>query len=542
MKKHMRANLPALLAAAMLMLCASCGLLASQDDVPPAMPQLTETPIPEPTLGGALFVPIPVNPSSINPLKANTKEVVNVLSLVFENVVGFDQNNRIVPGLAENWDVDETGRVWRLMIRKGVKWQGSNEELTADDIVFTFETLKNLGAGNSIYARQLDVIETVYASDTPNTLIVEGKEPGFSALYAMIFPVVSRKFDGAELPVGTGPYRIKGYEPSTGMELTANEGWWRQPPYIRTVMARAQADQESALAGLALKQINFMPSMSITAGRYRVIGEIDSLDIMTQYCEFLVPNMSNNILADLRVRQAIAYALDRREFISKVYLNHAVTSDVPVPPDSWLYSTDFQVYDTNIARARELLDEADWKDRDGDGIRDKQHGAQLTPLQFTLVVNQTPEAPERQEAAKFIRDQLLKVGVKIEIIPRRWLDDVNEYQTSLEGGSFDLALIGLNLDVNGDLSDLIGTGGAHNYGKYRSGGMDALIERTQRAVSQKEVAEAFTALQRKIVDELPVITLYFHTEVVLYDANIIGIKDIRDQTMFRTIEKWYFNN
>lgn len=539
MIKPMRNSLICLLALAMLLGLSGCFFFAAENEAAPSQPAVSETPEPEIMPGGTLYIPMPQNPSSINPIKVNTREMADVMSLVFESTVNLDQNNRIVPGLAETWEPDETGRVWRFTIRKDVRWHGAPDDLTAEDIVFTYETIKEMGEQESMYASELGVIEMMRA-ESPYTLIVEAKEPGYSALYAMRFPVMSKDHYKSDIPIGTGPYRIKTYQPLTGMELGANDLWWRQPPLIKTVIARTQVDHETALAAISLKQLNFVPSSLITAGRYRVIGEIETQDIMTQQCEMLLPRMNNAILSDVRVRKAIALALDRREIIAKVYLNHAMTCDVPVPPDSWLYDLKFKAYDQDVAQAKTLLDEAGWKDRDGDGILDKREGTELKRLSLKLLVNETPEAPERAETGKFIRDQLLKVGIEIEIIPRKWSSEVNEYAQALEAGNFDLALVGIFLGYNADLQPIIGTDGICNYGKYHNTSMDELIAASQRAVSVEGVQEAYMSLQQKIVDELPVITLYFHTGLVLYDARIAGIKDIRDREVFRTVEKWYF--
>lgn len=494
-----------------------------------------------PTAGGELRIPMPQNPSSLDPLMVNTREMRSVLSLVFESLLQYDANNRLVPWLAENWNVDETGKVWTLKLRKGVAWHGVSDQLTAADVVYTYEQLLGESMAESIYATSLGYIAEMDAPDD-YSLVITATEPGNAVLHALTFPVMSERFQGMELPIGTGPYRVNSYDPANGILLSRNEHWWKQPPYIDTVVAIPHTNNTTALAALELRQIDFVPTSVLTASQYREQGVTEIADITTQLCEFLIPNLNTKIVSDLNVRKAIAYALDRRDIISRAYLNHAFASDVPISPQSWLYDAKFKVYDYSLAQAKALLAEAGWKDMDGDGILDKQIDGRVERLAIKLLVNVSPDNQTHKDVAVLIRDQLARVGIEIEIDQPPWTQGESLYVTKLQSGSFDLVLCTFNLDRHPDLRFLIGTAGEYNYSKYSSAAMNQMMDAARAEIDEREIKTRYMELQQKIIDDLPLITLFFRTNSILYNTDIEGVSSAQDMDVFRGVDKWFYKH
>ncbi len=509
---------------------------ASPDVLPSASPEVI------PAAGGDLRIPMPLNPSSPNPLMVNTKEMRAVFSLVFESLLQYDANNRLTPALAESWTADESGESWMIRLRKGVTWHGVADELTARDVVYTYNQLKSEAMASSIYRANIRYIEDMAATDD-YTLVVTGVEPGNAALYALTFPIVSERFANMDAPIGTGPFRVAGgMDAGAGMELIRNERWWKQPPYIERVIAVPQTNNSTALAALELRQLDFVPTSILTASQYREQDVADIIDVTTSQCEFLIPNLTNEILAEPGVRKAIAFALDRRDLVSRAYLNHAFACDVPIQPQSWLYDTKFKLYDYNLARARTLLEQAGWQDVNGDGILDKQIGARVESLRLRLLTNVAPDNPLHRDVAELIRDQLLRAGIEVEVDAQEWTTADTPYLTMLQTGSFDLALCTFNLDQYPDLRFLLGSQGESNYGKYSSPRMDELMDAARHETDEREIKARFMELQQLIVDELPVITLFFRTSSIVYDAGLVGVESAKDPEVFRNADKWFYKD
>ncbi len=520
---------------AVLLLSSGCAKREKPEPTATPIAIPTPTPAPLPVSGGTLILPIPRNPfrseggTSYNPLTINTEEMRNMYSLVYEPLLRCDSSSRIIPSLAEKWSSDDTGRVWTIQLRKNVMWH-NGDILTAEDVLYTIGQIRNLGSA-SYYGLAADAIESYEQADE-STIRITMKKPGAAALYALVFPVVSSKTPN-ELN-GTGPYQVTSTE--TSVELTVNPRWWKQTPYIQNIQFLSRESNDVALASYEARQLNMVPTKTVSAGKYREEGVTSVLDVMTQEAEVLLVNHSNAILRDVAVRKAIAYVLDRSALVSNVYMNRAAVCDVPVPPDSFLYDATTKIYDHDIEKAEQLLSGAGWTDEDGDGIL--QQGSRK--LHLTLLVNDSTESTYRKNAAALIATQLLKAGIEVEVVTAKLsIERANgEFEQKLKNGEFDLALAGFQMEACGNLAPYLAPDGARNYGKV-SGDWGTLLSSAAAAADENGMRETHAQLQQQFVQELPFITLYFRMNSIVYDANIQGVSDVRGTDLFRTVNDWY---
>ncbi|OQB25155.1 MAG: Oligopeptide-binding protein AppA precursor [Firmicutes bacterium ADurb.Bin182] len=500
----------------------------------------TAEPSPAPAEGGELRVPMPENAAFYNPLSVNTEEMKLMYSLVFESLVRVDKENLIVPALAENWAADETGKVWTFNLRKNVLWHNSTSVFSSSDVEYTYQKLLAMGS-DTYYSYAAERISSVEAIDA-NTVKITMKEPGYASLYALTFPIMCANVDmlSADFPIGTGPYFVSESNDSR-LVLSANKNWWRQGAYIPRIIFEARDDNETALASYQAGQLNFVPTSNLSSGKYREQGVSVVQDVMTQISEVMLINHQNGILQDIRVRKALAYALNRIDLVSNVYMNHAFLSDVPVAPDSFLYESKSKIYDYDLDAADALLNEAGWTDKDNDGIREKDNSSK--ELTLTLLVNDSTESNARHEAAMLMQSQLALAGFEIEIValPFKLGDEKSEYAQKLKSGDFDLALAGFNLSRDTDLSVFLKPGGKHNYGHYNNSAMAILADAVVHAADETAARDAASELQMRFVEDLPFINLYFRMNSIVYSAEIKGVQGVREPDIFANIEKWYIN-
>lgn len=523
-----------LLCAALVLGSVGCSDTVEENVTPTPTPVVADSDTA--TAQGVLVTAVPANYSTLDPLLVDTKEVQSLLSLVYEPLLSYDSSSRLTSCLAETWSTTDGGVTWTINLRRSVRWHGSEDTMNANDVIYTYRVLQTEAYADSVYASCADQIASIEAVDE-YTLVVTGKQAGMSVLYALTFPIVSREHFTEN--AGTGPYVLTAADSTVGIELTANQNWWKRTPYIQKVQAVCMTEG-SALNLYSIHEINFAPTNSVTASTYREEGVTNVYEVNTQHCEVMYLNHNSARLSDVRVRQAIAYALDRRDIISQCYYNHMIATDVPVPPDSWLYDSASKIYDTNLEKAANLLEEAGWKDYDGDGVLDSMQNGTLTSLRLTLLVNDTPDDLTRRDAAELIREQLAQVGIAVDIITASWTAESDAYVTSLQSGGFDMALAGINLGRSYDLAELISTGGSCNYGHYSSEEMDNLLARANSASTEDELKERMSAVMEKFTEDLPFIQLYFRTYSVVYSAKLVPSTDIRDTELYRSIERWYF--
>ena len=418
-------------------------------------------------------------------------------------------------------------------------WQNDYGSFTSADVKYTIDLIMSYSAEESRYAAYNSYIASYEATDTYKITITLN-EPSNVAIYFMTMPIVceaylaEHDFD-ADLPVGTGPYTVASYDNREGMELFANEVWWKQPPYIQNLSAVNYSDHEAELYALDSNLLDFVTTSIIAIEPYLKYEQTDYIDYITQYYDCLIPNVTNGVLSDKRVRQAVAFALDKRDIISEELLGHAVATDYPIPLNSFLSSGSTNIFEYNVQKAIELLEEAGWKNRDEDPVFEYVENSLLTDLEIDLLIYRNDEDTYRRDVADNIAEQLLSCGISVNV------DEVSyeDYKRRLESYDFDIALCSFYLDKNPDPTFLIGTDGSANYGGFSDASMDQLLMNCRTANNDEDMLAAYLAMEDYFVEQMPHIGLYFRTHSLLYDSTITISSNLRDLSVYTTIPKWY---
>ncbi len=520
--------------------CASTEEIA--DTAEEEIPQYTLPPIEKetvPAIGGDLIFPIPENPATLNPLKIKNVELYNLFTLIYEKPIKIDVDGKAQPELAETWDVDETGTIWTFKLREGVKWQKDYGEFTAADIIYTIDLIKSYSAADSGYSKYNDVISSYYA-DGDYKIVITLSQPGNAAIYFMTFPVLCKKyFESGNIdtstPVGTGPYAVSEYEEKVQMLLEANSLWWKQAPFIQKLTAKCFPNHDTELAAFSLKFIDFVTTSVLTVDTYQKYGETESIDYLTQYYDCLIPNITGDIFGDINMRLALAYALDKRDIISKALLGHAVATDYPIAPDSYLYGGSTNIYEYNLQKSIELLELAGWKDRDDDEIFEKVEASNISDLTLELLIPLHKEDVYRRDVAENIALQLKNCGMEVTVVEEP--EDI--YKQKLKNKEFDLALCSFYIDKNPDISFMLKSGEAANYGGFSDMEFDTLLQNCTLALDEEQMISAYAALEERFAEQAPQIGLYYRTNALIYDIDINIPDKLRDMNIFSTLPHWY---
>jgi len=486
--------------------------------------QGTESGIPEAdlTLGY-----VAVSGSDLHPLRGNARDLSSISRLVFESVVDLDENMQPTPLLADRWESD--GTTWTFYLREGILFH-DGAPLTAHDVVSSFMDIQ-LNEATSPYAERIKYIREMTAVDD-HTLEVVGNGVGYMVLYAMTFPVVQRYSLDSALPRGTGPYWIISYHSTSMLRLESNPLWWKRQPYIQSINCLRYDETADALTALATGEIDSMTTREYSGALSRQLSDRTTLDYATVTWECLVPNLHTSILSDLNVRQAIMYAIDRTTLADTVYLGMAQESEVPVAPGTWLYETQSTQFNYSPERAYQLLTSSGWHDSDGDGILDRVKDGMWEDLHIKLVTYNEPGIGIREEAAKLIAEQLGRIGMKvtIEVTTKKGM------KTHFGDNTFDLALAGFNLSEVPDLTFLLGTDKSGNCSEYSSADMDALLKSAKEAADADALKTAMSGIQMLVVEDLPVLGLFFRTGAVISRVNLGGLIGIRETYAYRGLE------
>ncbi len=465
--------------------------------------------------------------SDLHPLRGNSKDLNSINHLVFESVVELDETQQPVPLLADRWEYDGIG--WTFYLRQGIVFHDGSP-LTAHDVIASWEDIL-LHESFSPYADRVSYLQEMIAIDD-HTLRVVGSDIAYMTLYAMTFPVVQRYSLESELPRGTGPYWYIRYDSYTMLRLERNPLWWKRQPYIDSINCLRYDETVDAVTALSTGEIEVLPTREAAGALSRQLSDRTTLDYSTITWECMVPNLATSLMSDLTVRKAIMYAIDRTTLADTVYLGMVQESEVPVVPGTWLYETQSTQYNYNAERAYQMLTGSGWHDSDGDGILDRIKDGMWQDLEITLLTYNEPGIAIRQEAAKLIAEQLGRVGIRVNVkvttkdgVKDRFKDD-----------NFDLALVGFNLSEMPDLGFLLETDANGNCSEYSSTTMDRLLENARQAGSAQLLKQEMSDIQMLVVQDLPVMGLFFRKGVLITTVDLDGLTGIRETHALRGLE------
>ncbi|MBR3299785.1 MAG: hypothetical protein IKI64_11415 [Clostridia bacterium] len=500
----------------------------------------TPTPIPistqAPASGGMLRMAMPENLSvgnpSYDPLIVDTEEALALYSLVYEPLIAINEANELVPSLAAKWSRFAGEEYsWLISLRESAVFH-SGEKLCADDVVYSFNSLKKLGT-DGYYSKTLFIVENIVKVDE-QTVRVSMHSNGFMALYALDFPI--RRADGSVFN-GTGPYRVSMYDDERIL-LRANSDWWDRTPYISAIEFLARSSNDTALASYSAGQLDFVPTAQLSAGKFGENGVTIVRDHMTQGMETLLFNHRRHPTMDADFRLAVSRAINRGPIISNVYMNRARACDVPIPPDSWLY-TGGSLIGHDPAEAAALFEKA--------GCTMDDEGRMLyggSPLELTVLVSGTTDNTTRSDAAALIASQLESFGMKADVViaPHGYGESESEFLKLLDGMDWDLALVGFNLSLSNDLSPYLSTEGANNFGRSSGVMFVEELRAIRSAVDEESLREAFRSLETAFTRRLPFMVLYFRLNSVVSTAKLRGVTALREPLLLRGIKNWYFSD
>ncbi len=466
---------------------------------------------------------------TLSPVNCTDWGLVSANQLIYESVVDFDESMKPVPMLADNWTHE--GKTWTFNLRSGIQFH-NGYELSAYDVVRSYQTLNAAGPSNPYYAR-LQMISSMEATDI-YVLTVDAKNSSLMTLYAMNFPVMQYETLGDEVPRGTGPYWFIQHDDAGTIRMEANPLWWKQQPEVTSILFKKFDVAGDAIEAIRTHQIDMLSTTSSKASLSRKLSGLTSMDYTTLTYEMLVPNLNEeySILSDLNVRMAVMYALDRSILASNGYLDMAVQCEVPVAPTSWLYESQSAIYYYSPERALQLMHNAGWVDMTGNGTLNKRNGIMLVEPSIRLVTYNESTNNIRENTANLIKEYLDAVGfnVRVSVLSKEKAREAIRYR------NYDLALIGVNLSEVPDISAILETKGDLNYNHYSNEEMDQLIARARSATDEATLQKVYSDIQMTVVRRLPILGLVFRTGTVLSTRPIGGLNNLRAYDNFNGLE------
>ena len=423
--------------ALLFILCFASGCYNGQQFLPTATPNgttLSPGQTPTPLQGGEITIAMPQEPYTTHPLFLKEVEMSDIYSMVFDPLVALDAQMMPAVSIANGWEMNN-GEV-TVRLRSGVRFH-DNTELTSADVVFTFNKILQ-SPTSTYYSLVSKYVESVEARDR-DTVVFTPKISSYAFYYALNVPIIPEAIYSTIdsktdiTPIGTGSFTVTALDvgPSSEMELTRNPYWWKKQPYIEKIHAVGFKDNSDAIEAFIRGELDCVPTDIYTTDIYDSYDGVSCYSYMSNYYDFLAPNFKNKALADVNVRRAISYAIDRKSIIANIYVNHGITMEYPCATDFAFNNGDIMRYDHSMQQAIKLLESAGWVIGE-DGLRTK-NGRKLS---FKLITIRNDDNPVRRDSAQMLKRQLEPLGISltIEVL------DKNALENAVDKGDFDLLL------------------------------------------------------------------------------------------------------
>jgi peptide/nickel transport system substrate-binding protein len=461
-----------------------------------------------------LVMVIESSPTNLDPRVGQDAQSERIDDLIFDDLLSRGTNLNVAPGLAERWEVPDPF-TYIFHLHHGVNFHNGSP-LTSRDVKWTFDSLLTgkIRSPKAAAYRFVDRLETPDAF----TVIFHMKEPDAALLWNLsdgavgIVPYGS----GSEIsahPIGSGPFQFVSAETDKEVVIERNDTYWGAKPKLTRVRfaivpdATTQALELRKGSGDVIINGSFPPDTVLTLSREPFLAVESAPGTRLAYLGF---NLRDPILKDVRVRQAVAYALDRRPIIDYLWRGEAQPARSILPTQSWAYNGDVPQYDHDPQKARQLLDAAGYPAVNG--------------VRFHITMKTSTDENTRLMVA-VMQQQLREVGIALDIRSFEFgtfFSDVTHGAFQLYG----LRWIGGNEDP--DIfyvfhSSRFPPNGA-NRGFYSNPKVDGLIDQARREVDPGLRKPIYDELQLVLAEQLPYINLWYLDNVLVHNRRVRNLE------------------
>ena len=495
-----------------------------------------------PSYGGRVRIGATGGMEPINPIIASRTVSTEVLDLLFERLFAETPDGQLAPALAIAWPFSPRLKFWDILLRSDVQFH-DGRPVTAEDVVFTLQLMRKQQNGENLLFERVealsdDIVRLHYTESPLSSSLVHLRlhilpkhlvEPQLAAGYSL------DELPFNQHPIGTGPFRFADWVGEAHLRLVAFEGYYSGRPYIDTVEVRSDYPDtryewaafmrgESDVALFAAPED--LKSIADNAAFKVFKGGRPSYTALSLNCRL------ESVLADLRVREALHYSIDRQaiwRLLSREATADSVFIAGPFPPGSIYSDPQVAAPVKDQRRARTILQAAGWVDVDGDGLRERDGEA----LELTL--GMVKEVPHRHDIAAQLRKDLEEVGIHLlmQTEPLQMLYSVKP--------RFDMVLREGYSDLDPDITaSEWHSRNARNWSGYVNAEVDQLIEAGRTAYDGNAHIAIYRRIHRHLLADYP--TIFICREPIMYAVRqpLRGLESIMYLGIFRSLPAWYW--
>jgi peptide/nickel transport system substrate-binding protein len=477
----------------LMKLAAGCGMAVALALAPATAQE-------QPQYGGTLNVSLPNDAKSLDPVFQVNFSERQPLYLIFNTLVGLTPDFSIIPELAERWELDNAAKRLVLHLRAGVKFHDGTD-FNADAVKWNLDHRMDEKTKSPSRVQLIEMISSVDVKD-PRTVVInlKGPAPNLLGMLAqregfMASPTAAMKAGEGfgTNPVGSGPFVFKEWEPGNRIVVEKNPNYWEKgKPYLDRIVFIQTANPVVSIPRLMTRELDYIAQLGPNDVRPIEKRPGIKLDVSpgnrwTSF-QFVVdkPPFDN-----LKLRQALAHALDRKRIVDIVMNGKAEVADGPTPPGLWWYHPKLPVYDYNPAKAKALLAEIGYKS-------DQELKLSVQPVALY------------QQISQLAQEQFKAVGINVRIEPV----SVSEWYPLLFKGVINFLPIRWTQrpDPDGLLTYLFYSKSAVNSSRYTNLEVDDLLARARGLDNRDDRVKLYAAAQEHMARDLPYLSLFFSIE------------------------------
>jgi peptide/nickel transport system substrate-binding protein len=460
-----------------------------------------------------VVVMIENSPTNLDPRVGLDAQSERIGELLFDSLVRRDEHFELQPALAERWEIPDP-QTYVFHLHHGVKFH-DGQPLTTRDVKWTFDSLLN-GKIRSSKTAAYNKIDHIDAPDD-YTVIFYLKEPTASLLWNLsdgaigIVPYGSGE-NFNQHPIGSGPFRFVSAQQDKDVVIERAPNYWATPPHIERVEFKVIPDATTRALELR-KHSADVAINSLTADTVLALKKDRSLTVIqapgTIYA-YVALNLRDPVLRDVRVRHALAHAINVQPIIQYLLRNQAQPAYSILPPEHWAYDANVRRYDYDPQQARQILDDAGYSAKDG--------------VRFHIEMKASTDDATRLMTV-VLQQQLRQAGIALDI---RTYEFATFFSDITKGAyqMYSMRWIGGNQDP--DIFEYVFDSASFppkraNRTFYSNPRVDELIREGRTTLDQQKRKVIYAEIQRILAEELPYINLWYLDNVVVHTNRVRGI-------------------
>lgn len=519
---------------------AAVALLAST-----ALPAAAGAPAEKPKYGGTFVVAIVNDPTTLNPATSSDFYVKIISGTLYDTLVNLDFGLNPVPRLAESWDISKDGLTYTFHLAPKAKWH-DGKPVTSEDVKFTIEEV--VGKHHPSGAQYRDRIQEIQ-TPSPQMVVFKLKTPfpPFPVMLANdVYIVPKHVYQGTDVlknparlqPVGSGPFKFTEWKKGDYIRVSRNADYFMEgKPYLDQIVFKVAADAGARMLAFEKGELDYLSFYLCPASEVERIKRTPGLKTTTKGHEIFADildlffNLDKAPYNNLKVRQALAHAIDKHYLLDKADYGLGKIATGPIPSAfAWAYTPEAAKYPFNVALANKLLDEAGYAKNER-GIR----------FRSTLLWDRT--VPLFTKTAEILREQFKAVGVDLELKPS---DRPTMLDLVFTKRDFDLWIHGLS--SGGDpaigiqrlyLSSNIRPTPFSNASGYRSPAVDDLFAKAASSADRKTRVGLYHQVQKILTQDLPIVWLLEFSENSAWRDEFRGVHEWSAMSFYSLGETWW---